>query len=91
MDSKTVFGYYFSLLNTFQGFFVGLFLWISALGFLLGLCIYVDAFSGDFKAIISQINDEITFETEKSLKSQVNKNSSGKLTEAILLHHEMLK
>lgn len=63
-----------------------------SIGLFISLSIYVNAFSEEFKAIISDVNDEIDSNNKKSLKLCVNKiDSFSKLTQAILLQNEMFK
>lgn len=62
------------------------------MGCFISLSIYVDAISKDFKAILSEMNNEMIMRigNRKSAKSQANKDDlSPKLTEAILLHYKM--
>lgn len=67
-------------------------LWAVSMGFFISLTFYVDAFSEDFRTIISEINDGINFEDENSPKSRKHQNnSSDKLKQAVLLHNDMLK
>lgn len=67
-------------------------LYAVTLGYFISLSIYVDAFSKDFEAVLGEINDGINTENKKILKSPTNESDpSAKLTEAILLHYEMIK
>lgn len=92
MDPKTVFGYYLSIFNILQGCVMYLVLCAASMGFFISLTFYVDAFSEDFRAIINGMNDETTFEDEKSSKSRTHKNDSFiTLKQAILLHNDMHK
>lgn len=92
MDSKTVIGYYFSSFNFLQGCAMYFFLFSISVGLFISLSVYVGAISEDFKAIIDEINEEIDSGNKKTPKSRKNKNDLWtKITEAILLHNEMIK
>lgn len=89
MDSKTVLGYYISSFTFLIAFIVCWVILFVNMGFFISLSFYVDAFAEDFKSLITEMNDEIIFENKQGSKSRTH--SSGKLSEAILVHQEMLK
>lgn len=63
----------------------------TGMGFFISVTLYVNAFADDFKNIISEMNDEITFESKNASNQRPHdSNSTVKLKEAILLHYEML-
>lgn len=88
MDTKTVFGYYLSLFTLFQGLLIYFVLCGVTMGFFISLSIYVNAFSEDFEKIIYEI---IVENKTHSISRKQKIDSSAKLTEAILIHTEMLK
>lgn len=92
MDPKTVLGFYISSFNTSQGAVMFYVLNAVTIIFFISLSTYVDAFFEDFKTIIEEMNDEMKFDNTNSSRPQRNKNrSTAKITEAILLHYDMLK
>lgn len=61
-------------------------------GFFIGVCLYINAFSDDFKSLFNKLNGKITLVCrEKSKTQENNKNIRSILKEAVLLHNEMLK
>lgn len=94
VDSKTALGCYLLFFCWLSAFLMYAALCASSIGFFISLSFYVDAISQDLKRIFSkmEMNDEVVFESKRSSKSHSHKNiSPGKLSEAILLHNELIK